>query len=59
MQKSIKKTVKRNDEIKKEHQQEVNSTDKQPVEIDLDEQIRSFAKMIVSIYILNQENELE
>lgn len=59
MQKSIKKTVNRNDEIKKEDQQEVNNTDKQPVDIDLDEQIRSFAKMIVSIYILNQENELK
>jgi hypothetical protein len=48
-----------NEKIKKEPQQQDNKTVKQNDKVDVEEQLRRFAQLLVNIYLSNQENELE
>ena len=59
MQRTTHKKVKADDLINKELKQEKNNTQEQNSNVESEEQLRHFAKLIVSIYLFNHEKERE
>ena len=59
MQKTTHKKVKANDIEKKEPPKGNSTTQQQNAKVESEEQLRHFAKLIVSIYLFNHEKERE